>query len=90
MSSQQIRNQEKGFAMKDALRKIWMDILGVENIGVDDDFFDMGATSIHVILFINTIQNMTGKLIGFEVLKDGATIRSVANQLDLEGVPESN
>lgn len=63
------------------LGEIWISILKVDKIDSDDDFFDIGATSLHVILFIQQLQKVLGKSVGAEVLLDGATIRQVANKL---------
>jgi hypothetical protein len=69
--------------MEKILEKIWIDILDIQHIDIEDDFFDLGATSLHIILFINTLQNVTGKPIGFDVLQDGTTIKNVAIRMTL-------
>ena len=63
------------------ISKILISILKIDKIGMDDDFFDAGARSLHVILFLQQLQKTFGVSLRYDVLYDGATIRQVASKL---------
>ncbi len=48
--------QKPGGAIEAALMKIWCDSLGRESVGVDDNFFDLGGTSLQLIEVHATIR----------------------------------
>ena len=62
------------------LASIWQELLGVERVGINDDFFDLGGHSLKVGKLINRIYKQTGsKLLFHEIfatpmLKDIATL----------------
>jgi enterobactin synthetase component F len=59
------RGSERAFrapANKDeiALARIWSQILGIPKIGVDDDFFDLGGTSLQAVMIFAKISRAHG------------------------------
>ena len=41
------------------LLKIWQEVLKVPNIGVDDDFFELGGTSLQALMVFSEIEALT-------------------------------
>ncbi|PWC90780.1 hypothetical protein TSH100_01740 [Azospirillum sp. TSH100] len=73
---------ETGTATEEALRAVWKEILFVESIGLDDDFFALGGHSIKAILLIAKIRTGLKKTITIRDLFDNPTIRRLAVLLD--------
>ena len=64
------------------LAQLWAEILRVEYVGVDDNFFSSGGDSLMAAgLFAKTTQ-WTGKTMPLSLLFSGPTIREVAKALD--------
>ena len=43
-------------ALEEYLAKIWQEVLGLERIGIKDNFFDLGGNSLKAAVFINRLQ----------------------------------
>src|SRR5262249_3986609 len=50
------------------LASMWCDILGVEQVGVRDNFFDLGGDSIRGAIFINQLQERLGEIVHVVVI----------------------
>ncbi|HYT18649.1 MAG TPA: non-ribosomal peptide synthetase [Candidatus Polarisedimenticolia bacterium] len=72
-----------------ALSLIWTELLRVENIGVDDDFFNLGGDSLLAIRAESRIRQQFGVNIGIQALFDNPTIAGLASVLDVDESPES-
>lgn len=72
-------------APKDALEmqlaQIWEDVLNVQRIGVDDDFFDLGGHSLLAVNLISRIEKLTGKKPPLSTLFQAPSVRCLANIL---------
>jgi acyl carrier protein len=66
----------------------WEDCLGIENIGIDDDFFDLGGDSLISVNVMNQISSIFNKKIPAAILYQKATIRELS-QLLAEEDPSS-
>ena len=64
------------------LTQIWQDMLGLRRIGIDDDFFASGGTSIQGIDLLVTIEEQLRCTIGVNEFMQARTIRSLANYVD--------
>jgi amino acid adenylation domain-containing protein len=77
--------------LESTLVRIWQDVLGVPNVGVQDNFFDLGGHSIMAARVLNEVKKTTGKDLPFSALFRGATVESLArlieNEPDVEGDP---
>lgn len=64
------------------LVRLWQEVLGGESIGLDVNFFELGANSIHMV----QVQRRIGELFGREIpvleLFERPTIRLLAELLD--------
>jgi amino acid adenylation domain-containing protein len=66
---------------EDLLAKIAAELLGLERIGIDDDFFELGGSSLLAIQFIARIRTVFHKELPFSVLIEMRTIENIANSL---------
>ncbi len=60
------------------LAQIWAEILGVQHIGVQDNFFDLGGHSLLVGRLISKIERQFGKKLSLADLFRGATVEQLA------------
>jgi amino acid adenylation domain-containing protein len=72
-----------------ALVRIWTELLRVDKIGVDDDFFDLGGDSLLAIRAESRIRQQFGVNIGIQALFDNPTVAGLARALDVDKSPES-
>jgi thioesterase domain-containing protein len=60
------------------LAEIWRDVLGVQEVGVNDNFFDIGGHSLLAARLTAQIQNATGRRIPVSAIFRAPTIASLA------------
>jgi len=65
-----------------ALVKIWQEVLGIETIGINDNFFNMGGNSIKGIHVANKIQEWLEEIVHVTVLFEAPTVKELAKKLD--------
>jgi nonribosomal peptide synthetase DhbF len=65
------------------LAKVWQDILNVDHVGIDDNFFDLGGSSMVAIRTTNRINAMTGAGLTVASLYQLPTIRQLAEKIEL-------
>ncbi|WP_434706014.1 amino acid adenylation domain-containing protein [Pseudomonas sp. Z1-12] len=58
--------------------KVWSDDIGLKNIGLNDDFFDFGGTSLALIRSLSTLKAHYRVNLDPGVLADGATAKVLA------------
>jgi amino acid adenylation domain-containing protein/thioester reductase-like protein/non-ribosomal peptide synthase protein (TIGR01720 family) len=66
--------------IEEELVKIWSEILGLEAIGIDDDFFELGGDSIKIIQIIGSLHKHNFKL-KMQDLYKWSTIRELSNHI---------
>src|SRR5450755_3180942 len=64
--------------LQEELSKIWSDMLRVEPIGIDDDFFDLGGHSLLGIKMLARVHATVGVRLHFMRLVDQPTIRGLS------------
>lgn len=64
------------------LAEIWQDVLNIAQIGIDDNFFDLGGTSLMVIRIINQTNEKTGSNLRLASLYQLPTIRQLSHKID--------
>lgn len=67
---------------------IWKDVLGVQEIGIHDNFFDVGGHSLLAAHLTAQIQNATGRTIPVSSIFRAPTIATLANLLRDHAVSE--
>ncbi|MCL6573195.1 MAG: AMP-binding protein [Bacillus sp. (in: Bacteria)] len=60
------------------ISRIWEEVLEVENISIDEDFFNLGGNSIQVMRILARIQENTGILLTFEEFFNNFTIAELS------------
>jgi FkbH-like protein len=63
------------------LKEIFQDILGIQDVGVDDSFFDLGGTSILAVRLFADIERQFGRNLPLATLFEAVTIRQLAGIL---------
>ncbi|MFP3941310.1 MAG: amino acid adenylation domain-containing protein, partial [Thermoanaerobaculia bacterium] len=69
-------------ALERRLAALWEEVLGVERVGLDDDFFDLGGDSIRGALLANRLQRELGEVVYVMALFDAPTVRRLAEHLE--------
>jgi amino acid adenylation domain-containing protein len=70
--------------MQQKLASLWRDVLGVERVGIDDDFFDLGGHSLLAVKMLGRAQEAFGLEIYLGTLFDQPTIRELAETLTVD------
>jgi amino acid adenylation domain-containing protein len=71
------------------VRRLFADVLGVERVGADESFFDLGGQSLLAVRLIDRIERATGRRISLPTLFGGPTPRELARALrDLDSVSQ--
>ena len=68
---------------QEAIAAIWYDLLKIEGIGLHDDFFDLGASSLAATTLVQRLRTTFKIEIGLSVLFDQPTIAGLAATVDV-------
>lgn len=66
---------------EEALTAIWADVLGVEGIGIDDDFFALGGHSLLATTLLSRIKSELSADLSLRALFDAPTVAAVAARI---------
>jgi len=69
---------------------IWKDVLGLQKIGIHENFFDVGGHSLLAVHLTAQIQNATGRTIPVSSIFRAPTIETLANLLRDHAVAEAD
>jgi amino acid adenylation domain-containing protein len=64
------------------LVQIWQEILGIDPIGIDDNFFDLGGHSLLAAKLFARLDKEFGNLLSLSVLITSSTVRSIAQHYE--------
>ncbi len=64
------------------LATIWWEVLKLQKISLDDDFFDIGGHSLNGTQVLNRIEKEWGVTLEFDLLFDYATIRTLSELIE--------
>jgi amino acid adenylation domain-containing protein len=64
--------------LESTLLRIWQAVLGVPNISIDDNFFDLGGHSLMAARVLTEVKKKTGRDLPLSALFRGATVESLA------------
>jgi len=70
--------------LEQQLAQYWQTILGLEKVGVNDDFFELGGDSLNVVQLNNELKKVFNKEIPIAVMFRYQTIRTFAQYLQQE------
>jgi hypothetical protein len=68
--------------IENALATIWAELLRVDQVGRDDDFFDLGGHSMLASILSRRIEDLWGVSLGVGNLFESKTIRSIAEAVE--------
>ncbi|MFE3170393.1 SDR family NAD(P)-dependent oxidoreductase [Amycolatopsis sp. NPDC059235] len=74
-----------GQPVVEVVRQLWTDLLGNPDIGLDDDFFDVGGSSLAAVHIVDQIEQRYGIALSSGALFESATVRSVSATLTDRG-----
>jgi len=60
------------------LAALWAEVLGVDRVGVQDDFFDLGGNSLVAVQLIAQVRKELGVKLPMQTLFEGATVARMA------------
>jgi amino acid adenylation domain-containing protein len=70
------------------LAEVWREVLGVERVGVHDNFFDLGGDSLRLLQLQQQLQERLRRGIPLMTLFEYPTVSDLARQLGDDGKPE--
>ena len=71
-----------GKKMEQSIASIWKDVLGIEQIGINDNFFEIGGTSLKAVQVISQIRSQIGADISLVTMFEKPNIQALASLLD--------
>jgi thioesterase domain-containing protein len=89
--SARIENTEdtRRLAAESALHDLWAQVLDKESIGRDEDFFDLGGQSLHVLELMALVDTHFNLRLPLRLVMDAPTIRLMAATIDSFGAAGS-
>ncbi|MDB5154537.1 MAG: non-ribosomal peptide synthetase [Mucilaginibacter sp.] len=72
------------------IASIWQDVLNIEAIDIDDNFFDLGGSSLMAVKIINQINKKIEVNLSFSSLYQIPTIRQLARKIDTETTDDTS
>ncbi|HDR6389537.1 non-ribosomal peptide synthetase [Bacillus cereus] len=64
--------------------RIYQDVLNLDRVGIDDDFFDLGGDSLSAVHLMNRIEKVLGKKVSLDVIYDKPTIKLILDYISEE------
>ena len=66
------------------LAERWCEVLRLDALGIDEDFFDLGGDSIKAAIVINRLQQELGEIIHVVTIFDAPSVASFASYLEAQ------
>ncbi|HEV2274303.1 MAG TPA: amino acid adenylation domain-containing protein [Acidobacteriaceae bacterium] len=73
------------------ISRLWREILGLPHVGLDDNFFEAGGTSLLAAVLLDRINQEFGERLPIAAIFEAPTVRAMAGRLrtDRKGEPEA-
>jgi acyl transferase domain-containing protein len=75
--------------MEEMIANVWSKFLGIEKIGIHDNFFELGATSLDIIQVNNKLKTLLKQSIPVVRMFEFPTVNSLAKRLSTEETGEN-
>ena len=82
------RNTNPRSSIEKMIVEIWREVLHIENIGTEDNFFDIGGHSLLLSKVYNLLKKQVNKEITMVDMFKYPTVQSLAGFLDTDGKPD--
>ncbi len=69
--------QGRGSALANRLLDLWQEVLEVDRIGVEDDFFDLGGDSLKALTFISRLSEAGGETVFATAIYDAPNVAAL-------------
>jgi acyl carrier protein len=69
------------------ISEVWEEVLGVRDIGLDDDFLALGGNSLHAVRIIARVEESLDIHLSVRAVLDARTVRLMAEQVRLASHP---
>ncbi|GAA3070878.1 type I polyketide synthase [Streptomyces glomeratus] len=76
-----------GTATERIVAEVWQEVLGLDTVGVHDNFFDIGGTSLHLVTVQRRLSRLLERTLPVVDLFRHPTVRALAAHLDDAGDP---
>jgi thioesterase domain-containing protein/aryl carrier-like protein len=67
-----------GTELEEGIAGVWRDLLGVARVGVHDDFFDLGGSSLLGLQLASRLRRALGLEVSFDLLLEAPTVAAMA------------
>ncbi|MEE8583507.1 MAG: AMP-binding protein, partial [Acidobacteriota bacterium] len=74
-----------GTRLEKLLAEIWAQVLGVEEVGIRDNFFDLGGHSMLIPLVLSQLEESLGRKVSILHMFEQPTVEALAQALEVEG-----
>jgi syringomycin synthetase protein SyrE len=75
--------------LQESVARLWCEVLGLERVGIDDNFFDVGGHSMSAVKITRLVQERLGVRIPLEAVFDRPTVAELAQAVAEIGVADS-
>jgi amino acid adenylation domain-containing protein len=82
LGSARTGNDIRGTELEQAVAGVWQDVLGADHVGMNDNFFDIGGTSLLLVSVQAKLQKLFDKRIPVADLFAYTTVRTLSKSLD--------
>jgi amino acid adenylation domain-containing protein len=63
------------------IASIWQDVLGVQKVGINDNFFEVGEPSVLAIKVLRLVEEVTGKYVPLSTIYENPTLETFVKKL---------
>jgi amino acid adenylation domain-containing protein len=76
--------------LEETLARVWSDVLGLERIGVQDNFFDLGGHSLQTVQLVARLTAALGRPVAVKTVFQAPTVAAMADTLEREAAADDS